>query len=199
MSKQVELLETEVLAREGEFRLERARFRYERFDGEMSEAIVRLNFERGDSVAAVVHRIDKDAVVLTEQFRYSAYRNGPGWIREIPAGMVAAREGEDAVTALQRELLEEIGYGVLDLQPIGSFYPSVGASSERVHLYYVSVTGDQRVAAGGGCVEAGEDIRRIELPLEEAFRQLDAGELVDAKAIIGLQWLRSKLHARAAG
>ena len=32
----------------------------------------------------------------------------------------------------------------------------------------------------------------IELPLDEALRRLDDGEIVDAKTIIGLQWLRSR-------
>ena len=192
MSKRVDLLAVEVLAEESGFRLERARFRYERYDGAMSGEIIRLNFERGDSVAGIVHLLEMDAVVLVEQFRYPACRKGHGWVLEIPAGMVTEQSGEDSVTALQREILEEIGFSVQNPELIGSFYPSVGASSERVHLYYIPVTGDQRVTAGGGCSEAGEDIRRIELPLDEALRRLDDGEIVDEKTIIGLQWLRSR-------
>lgn len=192
--KHVDIITTEVLAREGDFCLERARLRHERYDGAMSGEILRLNFERGDSVAALVHRVDNDAIVLTEQFRYPAYRNGAGWVLELPAGMVTERSHEDPATALKRELMEEIGYQVRELQVIAKFYPSVGASSERVHLFYAQVTGKEHVAPGGGCSAGGEDIRRVELNVDEAFRRLNAGEIVDAKAIIGLQWL---CHRRA--
>jgi ADP-ribose pyrophosphatase len=100
----------------------------------MSGEITRLNFERGDSVAAVVHRIDNDTVILTEQFRYPAYRKGPGWVLELPAGVFAECSDEDPTTALRRELMEEIGYQVRRLQTIATFYSSVGGSTERVHL-----------------------------------------------------------------
>jgi hypothetical protein len=48
------------------------------------------------------------------------------------------------------------------------------------------------VAPGGGCDHGGEDIRPVELSVDEAFRRLNVAEIVDAKTIIGLQWLRHK-------
>jgi ADP-ribose pyrophosphatase len=42
-----------------------------------------------------------------------------------------------------------------------------------------------------------EDIKVLEIPCAEAFRQVDEGEIVDAKTLVGLMWLRS--HLRQAG
>ena len=53
------------------FRVIRARLRYRRFDGRMSEAITRINFERGDSVGVLVYDPDEDVVVLVRQFRWN--------------------------------------------------------------------------------------------------------------------------------
>ncbi|MCP5110748.1 MAG: hypothetical protein GY953_07940 [bacterium] len=45
--------------------------------------------------------------------------------------------------------------------------------------------------AGGGEPSEGEDIEVIEKSFEEAWEMLRTGEIVDAKTLIGLQWLRA--------
>jgi len=61
-------------------------------------------------------------------------------------------------------------------------------------LYYAEVGNTDRIAAGGGLVSEGEDIQLIEVALPELWRALDAGEIMDAKTIIGVMWLRRKLE-----
>ena len=48
----------------------------------------------------------------------------------------------------------------------------------------------EHAAAGGGLGEEHEDIRTVALPVSEALQQMEAGEINDAKTIIGLQWLK---------
>ena len=169
------------------FRVFEARLRYERFDGTMTDEIVRLNFDRGDSAAALVHNVRDDLIVLTEQFRYPTYREGPGWIVEMPAGMVDGHESP--VDAIRREIEEEIGYRVGGVRQIGSFYMSPGGSSERIHCFYCAVDGDQRVTEGGGDPREGEDIRVVTATVDDLLAQLSNGRIEDAKTAIMLQWL----------
>jgi ADP-ribose pyrophosphatase len=174
------------------FKIDEAILRYERFDGGMSDTVRRLNFERGDSVAALIVNRDTQKVILTNQFRYPAYEKGPGWVSEIVAGV--SEEGEDPEAAMRREILEETGYQVADLTRIVNFYPSPGGSSERIFLYYAEVDDTHKVAEGGGVVSEGEDIQILERSLPELWAELEAGELVDAKTLIALLWLRNKLE-----
>jgi ADP-ribose pyrophosphatase len=169
------------------FKVDEAKVSYERYDGSMTPAVSRLVFERGDSAAAVVYHRDSGCVLLTEQFRFPTLDKGPGWITEVPAGMIAP--GEQPDRAMRRELEEEIGYRVAAMRPIAMFYVSPGGSSERIWLYYAEVSDSARVSAGGGNPGETEDIRIVAVPLAEVADRLAQGEFADAKTIIGLQWL----------
>ncbi len=111
---------------------------------------------------------------------------------EVVAGILEPNETPE--DALRRELLEEIGYRAGGLTHIATFYVSPGGTSERIMLYYAEVCNTDRIAAGGGLVSEGEDIQLIEVALPELWRALDAGEIMDAKTIIGVMWLRRKLE-----
>lgn len=187
--RRVEIVHEADLFVRGEFRLREARFRHERFDGNMSEELVRLSFERGDSVAALVHDVETDRLVLAEQFRYPSHPSGHGWMLELPAGMVPRSEAGNPDLTVRRELLEEVGVRPREIHRIMSFFASVGGSSERVFLYYVPITADDRDGVGGGV--DGEDIRLLEPTVDDVGRALDAGEIHDAKTLIGLLWLRA--------
>jgi ADP-ribose pyrophosphatase len=182
-----------------QFRVVKARFRFRRSDGQMSEPVTRISFERGDSVGVLLYDREEDTVLLVRQFRYPAYssldaqeRSGAGaakaWLVEIVAGVHEAGHGVREVA--HKELMEEAGYRVRgELEPIASIYPSPGGSSERIHLYLGYVDRDSRVGAGGGIAGEGEDTRVVVLPLREAIDQVANGQIRDAKTIIALQHL----------
>jgi ADP-ribose pyrophosphatase len=170
------------------FRIDEARLRYERFDGTMSAELRRLNFERGDSVAAIVVNRATRTVYLTEQFKYPASTKGDGWIVEIVAGTIDP--GESAEQAIRREILEEIGFAPTSVTPIGSFFVSPGGTSERIFLFNVEVTEADRRSKGGGLPSEGEDIRIVEWPVAAFLAKLDGGELHDAKTIVAAYWLK---------
>jgi nudix-type nucleoside diphosphatase (YffH/AdpP family) len=172
------------------FKVEEAHVRFEQFDGHMSPTVRRLNFERGDSVAAVLYNVATDQIILVDQFKYPTYEKGPGWITEVIAGMIDP--GESPEIAVRREVLEEVGYSVTKVEHISTFYVSPGGSSERIFLYYAEVHSEGRTAAGGGKPSENEDIRTISVGLDEALRQVRTGEIADAKTILGLYWAASR-------
>ena len=174
------------------FKVDEVVLRHELTNGEMSQPLRRLNFERGDGVAALLYKRQAASIVLVRQFRYPTLEAGPGWIVELVAGMLDAAEAPE--DAMRREILEETGYVVEELAFVSMFYLSPGGSSERIHLYCAEVDDAARRAAGGGREDEGEDIEVVEWPLEQAWQALESGELADAKTIIALMWLRRRLE-----
>jgi nudix-type nucleoside diphosphatase (YffH/AdpP family) len=190
MQRRVEIVSKNRIFSKAIFKIDEVRLRHTLYNGQMSPEITRLSLDRGDAVAALVYDRDSDTLLFVEQFRYATHEKGPGWLSEVPAGMIDP--GETPEAALVREIHEEIGYAprLEDLQFIACFYLSPGGTSERIFLYYTPVSGLTRISEGGGLVEEGEDIRKLMVKADEALRRLDAGEIVDAKTIIALQWYR---------
>jgi ADP-ribose pyrophosphatase len=122
----------------------------------------------------VVPLTSSGEVLLVRQFR-PAVRHA---VLEIPAGLLDV-EGEDPEACAQRELLEETGYRARALERLTEFHPSVGHSSELVHLF-LAETEDEPV----GPVEDGiELVRRPFLELVEEARD---GRVEDAKTALAL-------------
>lgn len=147
-------------------------------------------FQRGDSAAALILDVQRNIVVLTEQYRVATHNEGPGYLLELCAGSVEA--GEDAATCMRRELMEETGYRVQSLKPIACVYPSPGASSERLSLFLAEVTpADLRNPDASGVAAEDEAIRRVEFPLAEFFAKLERGEFQDGKIVAAGWWLKA--------
>jgi len=182
---------------DGFFKLDCAVLRYERFDGQMTQEVSRLVFERGDSVAVLLYDEERDAVVLIEQFRYPAYVREPaeGWLLEVVAGTVDGSRTPDEVA--RDELVEEAGYSLQSLEHLATFYPSPGACSERIHLYLGLVSRAMRLGPGGGKSGEGEDIRVVEMPRARALRFLREGRIRDGKTIIALQHLARRRKSKS--
>lgn len=177
------------------FRVEEAYLRFEQFDGEMSPVVRRLKLERGNSAAVLVLNRNTGKLILISQFRYPTYRNNDGWTIEAMAGMVD--DGETPEESARRELLEETGLNIEKFEHIATFYPSPGGSSEQIFLYYSEVSGEQaRYKETGGLQASGEDIKVVELTLDEALAMVGTGEIVDAKTILGMYWLQNRQKAR---
>lgn len=185
--KRIEIIEEKEVFRQSIFRVVAATLKFELYNGAMSDALVRLNLDRGDSVAALVHDVANDSLIMVEQFRYPTYGNGPGWLTEIVAGTVD--DGDTPVESMQREIWEEAGYRVSPLRHIGTYYMSPGGSSERIHLYYAAVDASDGEGEGGGKLSEGEDLLVRTVPVDEALAELAGGGIVDAKSAIALQWL----------
>ena len=174
------------------FKVEEAHLRFEQFNGKMSRQIRRLSLERGDSVAVLVYNTTTEKIILINQFRYPTYQHGDGWITETIAGMVDHVEGPEETA--RRETQEETGLSINAFEHIATFYLSPGGSSERIFLYYSQVSGEQaKYESTSGLLHEGEDIKVIELSLQAALQKIRAGEIMDAKTIIGLYWLENKL------
>jgi nudix-type nucleoside diphosphatase (YffH/AdpP family) len=172
------------------FKIQEARLRFQKFNGQMSEPVRRLVFERGDSAAALLFNRDTQKILLINQFRYPTYEKGQGWLCEVVAGAIDANEQPEE--SIKREIREEIGYEANVLTHIATFYVSPGGTSERIILFYSEVGDADRVSAGGGLASEHEDIQLVELTLPDLWRALENGDIVDAKTLVAAQWLQQR-------
>lgn len=194
-----EILEETPIYR-GFFRLSRFRLRHTLFAGGWSDSIERELFHRTSCVAVVPYDPWRDRVVLLEQFRIGAVRDGGNpWLVEVIAG--AVEEGENADEVAHREAREEAGCDLKELIRLYEFFTTPGGSSERLTLY-CGILDSAGLGGIHGLVEEGEDIRVSVSPFDEAWGLVQSGRIESGIPIIGLQWLamnRDSLRRRYGG
>lgn len=136
-----------------------------------------LNLEivRHPGGAAVVAVNDRHHICLLKQYRHAA----GGWLWELPAGKL--EPGESPETTARRELLEEAGVHCDQLTSLGTLLPTPGFCDERIHLYYTRAS-----AMTAPSPQANEWFTVHWIAIDQLRRQLRAGEINDAKTLIGL-------------
>ena len=160
-------------------------------DGQFVRDARFLVFERGDAAAALLHDADRGVVILTEQFRFPTYQKATGWMIEPIAGMINA--GETPEQCIRREVMEEVGYRVGNLDVIATFFVSPGGSSERIFLYYASVgTADLVAPDASGIENHQENVQRVEMDADEFTARAVRGEFDDAKMLIAGLWMAAR-------
>ena len=175
---------------DGYFKIDEAQLQHETFTGELTPVITRLNFERGDSVGVLVYVPTEQKVVMVTQFRYPGHVKGAPFITEIVAG--AIDKGELPEVAAQREVREETGIHLDELELIGRFFLSPGGSSERITLYLGS-TNQLPERETGGLVQEQEDLKIEIIPLAVLKDMMAHQVIVDAKTMIACQYLLARI------
>ena len=133
MQHDVQIAQREVCFR-GFYQLDRVHLRHRQFSGEMGPLIRRELFVRHDAVCVLPYDPQRDEVVLIEQFRVGALdKSANPWLLELVAGLIDKDEQPEEVA--HREAKEEADLILGPLWPLTCYYPSPGASDERVHLY----------------------------------------------------------------
>jgi ADP-ribose pyrophosphatase len=120
-------------------------------------------------------------ILLERQYRHAAQ----SMMWELPAGRID--DGETALTAARRELLEETGYSARQWKRILHFYVSPGFLDETMTIYLA-----RGLRAGVAQPEADERIAVRFVGLSEAKQMALNGRIRDAKTIAGILWLAQK-------
>jgi nudix-type nucleoside diphosphatase (YffH/AdpP family) len=147
----------------------------------------RETYDRGNGATLLPYDTARRTVLLTRQFRYPVYVNGhpDGLLLETAAGLLDDDSPEDAV---RREVEEELGISVGEVEHVFDVFMSPGSVTERLHFYAAPYVPADRTGDGGGLEEEGEDIEVVELPFDEALQMIEDGRIADAKTVMLLQW-----------
>ena len=162
---------------------------YIKFEKPDSEGVFRNQerevYFRPDAVSVLLVDEKQQKILLTKQFRLPAFLNGSdsGYLVEVCAGIID--EGEEAESTAHREVEEETGYKITNLERVASAYSSAGGITEYIYLFTANYQSEPGHAKTGGL--EGEDIELIELSFSEAKEKLKRGEFRDLKTICQLQ------------
>ncbi len=167
------------------FVLKKTTFEMRRRDGS-AQVVSRETYDRGNGAVLLLFDAARATVILTRQFRFPAYVNGcaDGLLVEACAGLL---DGDDAEAAIRREVAEETGFAVRAPRKVFEAYMSPGSVTEKLHFFVAAYEAGDRLHGGGGDASEGEDIEVLELPLAEALRMIERGEIEDGKTIMLLQ------------
>lgn len=129
---------------------------------------------------------DRRHVLCVRQFRAAVGET----LLELPAGKLDVKD-EPPETCAERELEEEIGYRASTWTALCQFYNSPGFSDERSWCFLAEgLVASERSAQG--VEERHMTIERVDL--EQVDELVAAGEILDAKTIVGLTIVRERLR-----
>ena len=120
---------------------------------------------------------DPETILLERQYRYPKHRH----FIELPAGKL---EGTEAPLATaKRELVEECGFEAAQWWHIATLDPSIGYSTEVIHLF-----GARSLRHVGAQLDVGEHLETFEAKLDDALEWVRDGIITDTKTTFGLLW-----------
>ncbi len=137
---------------------------------------------------SVVPLTDRRTIVMVRQYRAALDAE----LLEIPAGK-RDLAGEPPEQTAARELAEEVGLAADELVRLAEFHNSPGFSNEHSIVYLAQ--GLHNVPHQRQGVEEVH-LEVVEVPFDEVVTRIAAGEIRDAKSIIGLLMAREHLSRR---
>ena len=126
---------------------------------------------------ACILAVKDGKVLLEKQFRYAYGKD----IFELPAGK--RDSGEDFEVTARRELEEETGLIPLNLKKITEIYPTPGYTDEVIGIFYADEFKEGKLH-----FDETEDLVSEWVDLEEVYKMMSRGEIVDAKTLVALLW-----------
>lgn len=162
---------------------------FTRRDGQ-TETQTREVYDRGNGATVLPYDPVRGTVLLTRQFRLPVFvADEEPMLIEACAGLL---DDNDAETTARKETEEELGYRLRDIERVFDVFMSPGSVTERLAFFIAVYDPEDRISAGGGHEDEGEDIEVIEMALDEAVAMITQRRIVDAKTIMLLQHLKLK-------
>lgn len=171
-------------------KLVRVNYEQCRRDGEL-QSRTREIYDNGNSAVILPHDPDRNTVLLTRQLRLPIFlQDGKAQAVEACAGKLDDEAPEKRIV---KEVEEELGYRVSSVERLFELYVSPAAIMEKIVFFTCTYSPANKVSGGGGIKEEGEDIEVVEATLDEAAAMIAAGEIIDAKTVVLIQYLRDRL------
>jgi nudix-type nucleoside diphosphatase (YffH/AdpP family) len=145
--------------------------------------------DHGCAAAVLPYDPLRKTALLVEQLRAAQLvAIGATQSLEAIAGLV---EGEDdPVATAKREALEEGGLRLGAFEHVATAWTMPGISTERMALYLAEYRAEDRIGDGGGVAHEDEEVRVVEMGLNDLAAAMAAEGVVDMKTLVLVQALR---------
>lgn len=167
-------------------RLTKYTIAYRRRDGG-EETLLRQVYDRGNGACILPYDPERGTVLLVRQFRMPVWVESGGATSDLIEACAGLLDDLDPEEAIRREAEEELGYRLGPIARVLDAYMSPGSVSERLAFFTARYSPADRIYAGGGKAEEGEDIEVLEPTLDDALAMVRAGTIADGKTIL-LLW-----------
>ena len=144
---------------------------------------VKRDVIRHGGAAAIVPFTKSGKILLTRQFRFAVNKI----LYEIPAGRLD--KNETPLSCAKREIIEETGHKIKNAKKLLTFYPCVGYSNEKLHIFTADLSTYTKTNP-----DFDEIIETVEIPLDKAIDMIKTGKIKDSKTIIALLAVKLKLQ-----
>jgi nudix-type nucleoside diphosphatase (YffH/AdpP family) len=151
---------------------------FERLMEDHGSAVCVLPFDRGRKVATLVRQFRAPVAVTSDTTE----------VLECPAGLVDDKE--DPAHAIRREVMEETGFDLAEVEQVATVWTMPGVSTESMHLFLATYGAKDRKGKGGGQASEHESIVIEEVPLAALAVMADGGQIADMKTLLLIQTLR---------
>jgi ADP-ribose pyrophosphatase len=135
---------------------------------------IERNIVRHNGSAVMMAVDEKKRVMLVRQFRLPAGQ----YMWELPAGKID--DGETAIKAAKRELIEETGVRAKKWKKLASYYPSPGFLKERMTVFLAT-----DLKQGEAQPMHDEQIETRWFTKKELKQAILSNEIIDGKTMIG--------------
>jgi ADP-ribose pyrophosphatase len=125
-------------------------------------------------------------IVMERQYRHAAKE----YLLEVPAGKM--EEGEEALAAAKRELLEETGFQARRWRKMVRYFASPGFLGEWMQVFIA-----EGLTLGAAQPEYDEQLEIEMIPLSKLLRMIEDGKVHDGKTLISVM-LYDRLRRAAA-
>jgi nudix-type nucleoside diphosphatase (YffH/AdpP family) len=143
--------------------------------------------DHGEAICVLPYHPARKCAILVRQPRIPVlYAANRGETLEAIAGII---EEADRVACVHREVMEEALLKLDSVEYMFSSWTMPGISTERMHFYLATYSGEPRPETRGGADE-DESTIAVEISLAELARMADANGLPDTKTLVLLQTLR---------
>ncbi|WP_423824556.1 NUDIX domain-containing protein [Salinibacter ruber] len=138
--------------------------------------------------SAIVPVFEDGRTLLVRQFRYPPRRA----FLEVPAGKID-EPGEAPADVAARELEEETGWQARRFEHVGTAYPCIGYSNEKIHVFTA-----HDLDRGTQALADGEFVEVVEVDFETALARARHGDLRDMKTVTALVYAAAHLNESSA-